>query len=1034
MLEKQNFFLSLAGGISTKEDDKQVIPGKLLLLENGIFTSPKEIRKRLGNQPLSLSIENNFTFDVFNTVPATMKNGNFLATFNKEIAMNDGFNLYSYSTGLTNWIYKAQNTICELSTIPIIRNTDSQTLADSAINPSGIQLFAWEDSSNYTRLSIVDTSTGQIIVADKEVLPSGAGDTVKPKCSYIGGYLIVWYLDTTTNMHLYYQTYQNGTFGTPVQFATDVDVTNNNYDVLVANNKLYVTYNTNAGSIKTTYLTPTLQAAAANTQLATSADNCIGLFVDHAANIWVPFANTSTGKVFILDEFLNTEILPVTLVVTLSDIYNITGYGDLNFATIFYDVTGSADSEGFYSDAFTDYTIVNIDGTNNGNKLFVRSASLQSKAFAVLSNGIYVPHVVLSHDAALQPTYFLCNLYNQVNSSALPKANVVSKIAESLGGGLPVKKSSLSGINETSSNVFQTALLQKDLLFTSASDTGTVNTYTQTGVISTTFDFTQTNLNTLTLGQNLHIGSGMLSMYDGSTVVEHNFHLYPEAVTLVVNTSGGHLTDSASYGYQVTYEWTDNQGQLHRSSPSPIISGTTTATGTNVSEVVLTIPTLRITAKSNVNIVVYRTQANGTVYYRLNSPTSPLLNSTTTDSVTYTDDASDASIAANEQLYTTGGEVPNIAAPATSILGEYKNRIILIPSDNPYSWWFSKQVIPGSPVEFSNVFVENIGTEGGPITATIQMDSNLILFKQNSVYYVVGDGPSPSGANNDFTQALSIASDVGCINSESMILMPMGIIFKSNKGIYLLSRGLEVDYIGADVEAFNNDIVTSAQLISYTNQIRFTLNSGNVLVYDYFVKQWSVFTNIKAISSIITQNVFSYIQSNGMVLQETQGVYNDNGAFIKLKLKTSWLSLAGIQGFQRIYKALILGQYFGPHQLLVQFAFDFNPILTQQTYINATTALNSNIYGNDPVFGINSPFGGEYPTYQWRIFTDKQQCETIQITLEDIPFTGFYADLQGTQIHASYNESLSISAISLELGTKKGLNKMPANRSFGGQG
>ncbi len=340
-------------------------------------------------------------------------------------------------------------------------------------------------------------------------------------------------------------------------------------------------------------------------------------------------------------------------------------------------------------------------------------------------------------------------------------------------------------------------------------------------------------------------------------------------------------------------------------------------------------------------------------------------------------------------------------------------------------------MIPGSPVEFSDVFTENIGTDGGNVTAVIQMDSSLIFFKANSIFYVVGDGPSPSGANNDFTQALSIASDVGCIDSQSMVLMPQGIVFKSNKGIYLLGRNLSVQYIGSDVEAFNSNTVTSAQLIIDTNQIRFSLNNGTFLMYDYFVNQWSVFTNLNAISSMISDNNLTYLQPNGRVLQETPGLFTDNGNFIRLRLTTSWLSLAGIQGFQRIYKAILLGEYFGPHKLLVQAAYDFNPINTQQTYFDATKDFNANIYGQDPFFGTNSPYGGQYPTYQYRLFTDKQVCESIQFTIEDVPFAGPYVNNQGNIVQANYNQSLSLSSISLELGIKRGLNKLASNRSLG---
>jgi hypothetical protein len=49
MLERQKIVVPLAQGVDTKTDEKQVEAGKLLELENGVFTTLKSIRKRDGN-------------------------------------------------------------------------------------------------------------------------------------------------------------------------------------------------------------------------------------------------------------------------------------------------------------------------------------------------------------------------------------------------------------------------------------------------------------------------------------------------------------------------------------------------------------------------------------------------------------------------------------------------------------------------------------------------------------------------------------------------------------------------------------------------------------------------------------------------------------------------------------------------------------------------------------------------------------------------------------------------------------------------
>lgn len=1036
-LQKANFFLSLAQGISTKEDEKQVVPGKLLELENGVFISPKEIKKRYGNVALSSKIENSQELTFKNTVGENVTSGNFITNFTNEIILNDNFNLYSYSQGLDSWIYKNKNTISGLEVSPILRDTNSQFIPDSAYNPTGLQMFAWEDDSDdNSRLSIVDNETGQIIISSQLISPTGAGKTVKPKCIYINGFLTVFWLDNSVNMTMYYMKYKDGVFNSPVVFASDINVTNNNYDVLVSDNKIYITYNSTGNSIKTTYLTSQFSPSAIDTLVGVNANNCVTLFSDNFnSNVWLAYSNSTNTSMMVYNNTLDNIVLSPVEISVFTDIYNITGAVYEGEVSVFYDRLGSVDVNGKYSDA----TIYVTNGTLTGSTYveatrqdFLKSVALHSKAFNIEFDDVYIPHVTVIHDAYLQPTYFLCNLYNNIPSNiTFSVANVVSKIAHSVAGSVPSKKSSLSAVNILDSGLYQTPILQKDLLFTLSTpntNSGT-STYSQTGIMSAEFNFAKTNPITANLGQNLHIGAGILSMYDGATVVEHNFHLYPENISATQSTTGGSIAPG-TYGFQVTYEWSDNQGQLHRSAPSPVLS-VVVPSGTSTNSIELTLPTLRITAKKNVNIVVYRTAANGTVYYRLNSPLNPITNLIGFNSVTYLDTASDASILANQQLYTTGGEVVNSAAPATKFVGEFKNRLILIPDDNSSSYWYSKEVIPGSPVEFSNRFVENIGTTGGPVTAFMQMDGNGILFKENTISYISGDGPSPAGTDNNFTQAANIPSDVGCINNQSLVLMPIGIMFKSHKGIYLLSRDLSVSYIGADVEKFNEFDVTSAELIAYTNQVRFTLSNKTILVYDYFVNQWSTFTSLDAVSSVVIDNVFTYLQPNGLALQENQNTFTDNGAAIKLKIVTSWLSLAGLQGFQRIYKALILGKYYGTHKLQIEIAYDFNPINTQRTYFDVTKELNSNIYGQDLTYGLNSPYGGNYPTYQWSVSTQKQTCEAIQFTISDVPQSGPYVNNQGNTKIAQFNESLSLSAITLECGVKRGTNKLKPSRTGG---
>ena len=106
------------------------------------------------------------------------------------------------------------------------------------------------------------------------------------------------------------------------------------------------------------------------------------------------------------------------------------------------------------------------------------------------------------------------------------------------------------------------------------------------------------------------------------------------------------------------------------------------------------------------------------------------------------------------------------------------------------------------------------------------MDEKLVIFEDDRIFYLTGSGPNATGQQNNFSDPQLVTSDVGCSNTRSIVQTPKGLMFMSNKGIYLLDRGLSTHYIGAPVEAYNSLTITSAILIQDENQVRFTASDG----------------------------------------------------------------------------------------------------------------------------------------------------------------------------------------------------------------
>lgn len=439
------------------------------------------------------------------------------------------------------------------------------------------------------------------------------------------------------------------------------------------------------------------------------------------------------------------------------------------------------------------------------------------------------------------------------------------------------------------------------------------------------------------------------------------------------------------------------------------------------------VPTDRLTYKpaGSVKILIFRWSAAQQIYYQVTSITSPTLSNTTSDYITFIDTQADAAILGNSIIYTTGGVVEDIAPPATSIMTLFDDRLWLVDAEDPNLLWFSKQVIENTPVEMSDLFTifvaPNIGAQGstGPITALGAMDDKLIIFKQDAIYYMNGTGPDNTGANNQYSQPIYIMSTVGCANPSSIVIVPSGLMFQSDKGIWLLGRDLSTQYIGAPVESFNSQTVVAALTIPETNQVRFTLDSGATLMFDYYYNQWGTFTNIPGVDSCLYQNKHTYLNDLGQVLQETPGAYTDAGNPTLMQFTGSWLNVAGLQGYQRAYFFYLLGTYLSPHKLQISVAYDYNASDIHTSIIQPGNF--SPTYGTY-TYGAGTPYGGPSNLEQWRIFMKRQKCQSFQISMQEI-YDPSFATGSGP--------GLTMSGLNCVIGIKKGWHPQTNATSVG---
>lgn len=1048
---KQSVPINFSGGLDLKADPWQVGPANFLSLNNMVFSEGGRLTKRNGFASLSTTVTTPSPALTHSAVGSNITSARKVFSYNDELLVADGFNLFSRDTAGSTWRYKGRLTNVDVATQSIAQGNTTYVNVDSCVDTTNnLRIIAYSGQGAVDlKYSVQDIDTGQFII-NQSVFGSTSDLYEYPRCISIAGTSYIFAIKFSDNT-VYYQKIVGSTVTGSVTALVTLNATYQWYDIDVDtfSGNIYLAYLDASGTPRVTISAVSSSMVIGNTiSVAATATNGVSWFGD-GSNIWVVYATATVVSAFAVNNAVTLTTGTAAVIdnaATAAAVSNVTGVWSTtqNKAFIFYDPTTFSSS--LVATSAINYNTATISGgavTPGTASIFVGSVNLNSKAFTVSG----IPHVVGLYDyvssipnaatptilttVAIQATNFLFNLYNITssmggsNNQDVP-ANIAAKVFPGASTTLPPNGAqrvatnpvggALPRVQQSSSGVWELGMLNNsNFAFTSATADGFSS---PVGASICEFDFNLTNPDVQVLGKNALVAGGQVTMYDGASVCEQNFHIYPNSAAATEATPGGSLgsaSEATLYSYIYLYEWIDNEGQVHRSFPSPVVTpldgsnAYTFAPGTTNGQVTLTIPTLRVTNKSGSQVVIniYRTIGNGSVYFLLGSSFlnsyGTVTNNPAVNSVTYVDSGtSDAQLQGNPQLYTTGS-LGYYAPPATNALTNFKNRAIQVSSEDPFQIGYSNAVLPNFPVQFVPEFLQNIGTIGGPLTAVAQMDDKMIIFKDGKsagppIHYMQGQGPAPSGAGNDFRDPLPIAIDVGCVDRSSIVLTPVGLMFKSDKGIYLLDRGLNGTYIGAPVEFYNQYSVVSAQLIPNTTQVRFLLSSGTLLMYDYFYKVWATFSNPAGVSDCIFQGQHTYVSSSGVVYKETPGVYIDGSATpILMSFTTSWIKLAGLQGYQRAYFFYLLAEYISGHQISLDLYTNFSTTPDQTTVItpDATNALEN-----------------------WRVFFAKQRCQSFQIALTEV-YTG------------TLGAAFSLSGLNLIVGAKSSFRTIPSAQSTG---
>lgn len=998
-LQQQNVPLSLNQGLDTKSDKKQVAFGKFTTLENATFTTLGQLTKRNGYDQLDNHVL---------TTGTSISKSNAIASYNSSTVLMDGESVYSYSPGevlnsQNAWVFNGYKQAISVSAETIGSNalgSGGQFVTPvSVLSSDGIQFIAWHGQQTLF-YSYYDTNKG-VVIAQGQILTTGALPSPNGLMVFEGtsNYYVI-YSDSVTNQ-IYYVPFTKGAptvvTGPTLLLTTASGISK--FDLITFNNKVYLMY----AAVTTSFPTIVVYDLSMSFQSSTTVENAVvanfGLSSDTVANRIFTAYTTTTPALKIAMYTSAMSVLDTKTITTsgLTPVFaNTNGAFGITFDLdgtsvngaywIYYSYTTSVNNRERLVRAFYDPTT-----TGTGIRHMFYDLRVAAKPFTKDNRIFLLTYMHLSDNQ--QSTYILLKDFlstdvytGNINYEFVARSTNQMAPYLTLNYNIPT----INVVTDGEEYLFPGAVQVQSRV---AGGSTTYNYNLQN--ITFTFD---KKISTISLGKDLIMSGGVISSFDGVGIAENGFHNYPQSPVLGTNTSGS--IPAGTYSYVTTYEWVDAVGNKFRSAPSNPL----TVTYGSVASQEFGVKSLEVTTAykySNVVINLYRTLGSGSTQYYLVASVSQSTTPSSGGNYTILDNINNTALSTSTQLYTNGGEIENIIPNASDTIISFKNRAITIPSENGYTWQYSKQVIQGFPAEFNDTFIQQMDQRGGQLTALGVMDDKLVLFKERAIFIIYGDGPASNGTQDNFTFPQFVNTDVGCGQPESIVSTPAGTLFKSHKGIYLLARDLGVSYIGAPVEAYNNANITCAVLIDNTTQIRFGLDTGVILHFDYFVNQWSTFTSqlvaFNAKDSMINgDGNYTICRSDGTVWVENSTKYTDGlGAPYQMKGITSWISFANIQNYQRVRELLFLGSISSTENTLTfNFAYDFEDTDTPVSTITLTS---------------------EDPT-QRQVYLPRQKCESVRITFTDDGLAG---------------GSLELSNFNFTMGIKVGHAKLAASKSVG---
>lgn len=1033
-LQQMPFRYGLAEGV----DPRQAPAGTLMTAENVAWKQSGRIEKRLGTTSL-------VTTAISGSAIAAASR---LFTRGDELCLIDGSSLYAYSPSAVKWNCVAAVPDVALTHKPLIDPTLGVQASDSGIYGNLlVSAYVTGDPtiapvSGGVTVCISDMETGALVLSPTVVTASAIAKYVR--VCIVGSTAVLVASGTDATIRAY--TVNLSTYAISAATNLRTDRTNSaaqNWDAatIAGTSNFVLAYKNNAGSLALYSHNASLVVQASGTEATADVPAFLAVSATTSESIYVAYSATAVVKCYVASpSTMTTTVAPFTVEDVIASsgdaVYSVgvCRYSSTS-AVIAYarnEVAAGNNVPSLASKVVTSAGAVTANTRRNTYGVWLTSAPflVNSKcyAFGTLAATISTaaPVAPFTGNASC-----LFSLYPGPDdgTSAVSLTHPYVASADNLLGATAGFSTGLPRFSARSSTSIVGALP----VLGDAPNSGQtwrcgLRVVSLTAGTSAPADLWRS----VNVGSEAYVSCGVLTTYDGADVFDYGFPYAPTLSSQTTSGAGGVIA-AGSYIYGGHLEYRAGSGMLYR---GVTFVGEPLATAGATSSNTLTITNVNVgnkkrstTERFTTSVPIYRSTVGGTVPQRLTEEPTFNLSPVTFSAVaqTFVDTKADAAIdttpitlASRPAIYTSGGVLDDYAPPASVSMFRHADRLWCLAGDQK-TWWYSKAfqddlgVAPGFNPAFLVTFAEKQ-------TAGASMDDKAVFFSETGVAYMQGTGPAANGGSSDFSTPTKIQSDVGCTNARSVVSMPDGLMFQSARGIYLLTRGLELVWIGRPVKdtLASYPTVTSAVLVAKHNQVRFTCNAtggatGVVLVYDYVEKQWSVSKySSTAVSygcpiadACMWGGEWTFATPTGQVLQENASTsaaayLDDSTVWIPMKLETAWISAAGPVAFQSVRTFALHGESFTAHDLTVSVGFDSDTSYPQtETWLAGTPVTTVGVEECELIIGT------------------RRKCSTIRFKVQDAePTTGTIGTGRGP----------AFDMMGIEVGIKAGFAGQPATK------